>query len=78
MNNEIIITVLAVLGGFVYIIRGLNRKVGKLEGELKDSKIEGEIKLNEHKVNEAGKKAISSLDLYRKLREKSGLDKKPK
>lgn len=55
------------LGGFTYIKRLQNALKNK-EGELGQAKVEGEVKVHEERVNEATKRAVSSLEFYRKLK----------
>lgn len=74
MNNELII--IAIVGAVIYYVRSLLMKIGKLENDVKSTKSDGEIKVNEANVKNAITKAISSLERYRALRKSNNDDKK--
>ena len=68
-------SILALLGlggvaALFYYVKGLQTKVSDKDSEISKLKVDSEVRVNEERVKEFGKKALNSLEIYRKLRGK--------
>lgn len=70
LNNILALLGLGGIAALFYYIKSLQTKVSDKESEITKIKIDSEVKVNEERVKEFGKKALDSLDFYRKLKNK--------